>query len=76
MFNCGILLSINFRDLQSIIADLVGTSRCLNVIKGKDYCPIEIIKGLTDNGQFHYLTKLKGPQVGNYLYIAQFLPLR
>ena len=54
----------------------MGTSRCLNVIKGKDYCPIEIIKGLTDNGQFHYLTKLKGPQVGNYLYIAQFLPLR
>ena len=48
----------------------------LSVFKGKDYCPIEIIKGLTDKGQFHYLTKLKGPQVGNYLYTAQFLPLR
>ena len=46
------------------------------VQKGKDYCPIEIIKRLTDKGQFHYLTKLKGPQVGNYLYTAQFLSLR
>ena len=46
------------------------------IFKGKDYCPIEIIKGLTDKGQFHYLTKLKGPQVGNYLYTAQFLPPR
>ena len=25
-------------------------------------CPIEIIKGLTDTGQFQYLTKLKGPK--------------
>ena len=25
-------------------------------------CPIEIIKGLTDKGQFQYLTGLKGPQ--------------
>ena len=31
-------------------------------IKDKDYCPIEIIKGLTDKGQFQYLTKLMGPQ--------------
>ena len=36
--------------------------------KGIDYCPIEVIKGLTDKGQFQYLTNLKGPQVGNYLY--------
>ena len=28
------------------------------VFKDKDYCPIEIIKGLTDKGQFQYLTKL------------------
>ena len=27
-------------------------------------CPLEIIKGLTDKGQFQYLTKLKGPQEG------------
>ena len=46
------------------------------VIKGIDYCPIEIIKGLTDKGQFQYLTNLKGPQVGNYLYTTQFLSLR
>ena len=26
-------------------------------IKDKDYCPTEIIKGLTDKGQFQYLTK-------------------
>ena len=39
-------------------------------------CPIEIMTGLTDKGQFQYLTKLKGPQEGTYLYIAQFLSLR
>ena len=27
------------------------------VLKDKDYCPIEIIKGLTDKGQSQYLTK-------------------
>ena len=32
------------------------------------YCPIKIIKGLTDKGQFQYLTKLMGPQEGTYLY--------
>ena len=32
-----------------------------------------IIREFTDKGQFHYLTKLKGPQVGNYLYTTQFL---
>ena len=44
--------------------------------KDIDYCPIEIIKGLTDKGQFQYLTKLKGPQEGTYLYTTQFLSLR
>ena len=34
-------------------------------VKGIDYCPIEIIKRLTDKGHFQYLTNLKGPQVGN-----------
>ena len=38
--------------------------------------PIEIIKGLIDKGQFQYLTKLKGPQEGTYLYTTQFLSLR
>ena len=45
-------------------------------LKGRDYCPIEIIKGLTDMGQFQYLTNLKGPQVWNYLYTTQLLSLR
>ena len=35
-----------------------------------------IISEFTDKVQFHYLTKLKGPQVGNYLYTTQFLLLR
>ena len=33
-------------------------------------CPIEIINILTDKGQFQYLTGLKGPQEGTYLYIT------
>ena len=45
-------------------------------VKDKDYCPIEIIKGLTDKGQFQYLTKLMGPQEGTYLYATQFHSLR
>ena len=44
--------------------------------KGMCYCPIEIIKGLTDKGQFQYLKKLKGRQVRNYLYTTQFLSIR
>ena len=46
------------------------------MLKDKDYCPIEIIKGLTDKGQFQYLTKLMGPQEGTYLYATQFHSLR
>ena len=45
-------------------------------LKDKDYCPVEIIKGLTDKGQFQYLTKLMGPQEGTYLYATQFHSLR
>ena len=45
-------------------------------VKDKDYCPIEIIKGLTDKGQFQYLTKLMGPPEGTYLYTTQFHSLR
>ena len=55
---------------------LTSQNTSLTTIKDKDYCPIEIIKGLTDKGQFQYLTKLMGPQVGNYLYTTQFLSLR
>ena len=45
-------------------------------VKDKDYCPIETIKGLTDKGQFQYLTKFMGPQEGTYLYATQFHSLR
>ena len=45
-------------------------------VKDIDHCPIEIIKGLTDKGQFQYLTKLMGPQEGTYLYTTQFHSLR
>ena len=58
--------------------DMNSTSKIFSMrrVKGIDYCIVEIIKGLTDKGQFQYLTNLKGPQVGNYLYTTQFLSLR
>ena len=37
---------------------------------------IEIIKGLTDKGEFQYLTGFNVPQEGTYLYTTQFLSLR
>ena len=36
-------------------------------------CQIEIIKGLTDKGQFQYLTELKGSQEETYLDTTQFI---
>ena len=50
----------------------------MNIHEGKGVysCPIEIIKGLTNKGQFQYLTGLKGPQEWTYLYTTQFLSLR
>ena len=53
-----------------------GLSMNIHEGKGVYSCPIEIIKGLTDKGQFQYLTGLKGPQEGTYLYTTQFLSLR
>ena len=47
-----------------------------HAVKDKDYCPIKIINGLTDKGQFQYLTKLMEPQEGAYLYATQFHSLR
>ena len=47
-----------------------------DMVKGIYYCPIKIITGLTDKGQFQYLKKLKGPQVGKYRYTTQFISLR
>ena len=34
------------------------------------------MKGLTDKGQFQYITKLKGHQEETYLYITQLISLR
>ena len=34
-----------------------------------------IISEFTDKGQFQYLTNLKGPEEGTYLYTTQFLSL-
>ena len=48
----------------------------LSILKDIHFCPIEIIKGLTNKGQFQYLTQLKGPQEGTYLFTTQLLSLR
>ena len=46
------------------------------VIKDKYFVIYGIISDFTDKGQFQYLTNLKGPQEGTYLYTTQFLSLR
>ena len=71
--------SANNRHFGLIVKTLrhkIDTGETISGIKDKDYCPIEIIKGLTDKGQFQYLTKLMGPQEGTYLYATQFHSLR
>ena len=45
-------------------------------IKNKYFVIYGIISEFTDKGQFQYLTNLKGPQEGTYLYTTQFLSLR
>ena len=47
-----------------------------SIFKDTYFVIYRIISEFTDKVQFHYLTKLKGPQVGNYLYTTQFLLLR
>ena len=70
------LLDLLYTDkYASPVSELEGLMEAF-VLKDKDYCPIEIIKGLTDKGQFQYLTKLMGPQEGTYLYATQFHSLR
>ena len=49
------------------------TQYCLKDIY---YVIYGIISDFTDKGQFQYLTNLKGPQEGTYLYTTQFLSLR
>ena len=67
-------VALHFNSYPHSIADFSFLP--IDVVKDKDYCPIEIIKGLTDKGQFQYLTKLMGPQEGTYLYATQFHSLR
>ena len=72
-------MGLNFHKIGSAaIERLENSQRHImgEMFKDKDYCPIEIIKGLTDKGQFQYLTKLMGPQEGTYLYATQFHSLR
>ena len=85
LYVCRLILSIKYiwtidllRNLESVTKQgRKCVSFCmLSMFKGMDNCPIEINKGLTDKGQFQYLTNLKGPQVGNYLYTTQILSLR
>ena len=45
-------------------------------LKGIYFVIYGIISEFTAKGQFQYLTNLKGPQEGTYLYAAQFLSLR
>ena len=42
-------------------------------VKGIHFVIYGIISEFTDKGQFQYLTNLKGPQEGTYLYTTQFL---
>ena len=45
-------------------------------IKGIYFVIYGISSEFTDKGQLQYLTNLKGPQEGTYLYTTQFLSLR
>ena len=52
------------------------SGRQLTLVKGIYFVIYGIISEFTDKGQFQYLTNLKGPQEGTYLYTTQFLSLR
>ena len=64
--------------VPTIIITPILSLQISNILSVKDtyFVIYGIISEFTDKGQFHYLTKLKGPQVGNYLYTTQFLLLR
>ena len=46
------------------------------IFKGIYFKIYGIISEFTDKGQLQYLTNLKRPQEGTYLYTTQFLSLR
>ena len=54
----------------------ISSDKASNLLKDTYFVIYGIISEFTGKGQFQYLTKLKGPQMGNYLYTAQFLSLR
>ena len=58
--------------LQNLSSAVVVIGR----FKGIYFVIYGIISEFTDKGQFQYLTNLKGPQEGTYLYTTQFLSLR
>ena len=73
-------ISVIFRKNKTILI-LISFKRYFlhrekSILKDIYFVIYGIISEFTDKGQFHYLTKLKGPQVGNYLYTTQFLMLR
>ena len=62
--HCGILTSVDSDDPVQ------------PPFKGIYFVIYGIISEFTDKGQFQYLTNLKGPQEGTYLYTTHFLSLR
>ena len=48
----------------------------INKIKDIYFVIYGIISDFTDKGQFQYLTNLKEPLEGTYLYTTQFLSLK
>ena len=62
--------------VYQIVSKAYGSIKCQPKIKDIYFVTYGIISDFTDKGQFQYLTNLKGPQEGTYLYTTQFLSLR
>ena len=71
-----ILIHFSFTVKAATSIFISGRGSTISSVKDIYYCLIEIIKGLADKGQFQYLTNLKGPQEGSYLYTTLFHSLR
>ena len=76
----GVYISqlIRFARASSYVADFNTRNKLLTekLLKDIHFVIYGIISDFTDKGQFQYLTNLKGPQEGTYLYTTQFLSLR
>ena len=70
---CSVNLFVNKMKLGR---DVVYKKNPDGNVKGIYFVIYGIISEFTDKGQFQYLTNLKGPQEGTYLYTTQFLSLR